>query len=112
MAEENALLSFQHECGVCAHYSYFEGGENATMEETRRRNKWKNDDYDSLESKYMADDASSKKFIVNFKHTLQQKKKELTLVKFGSHLRIEESLKVQDSDKPKSNNFSCQYGEA
>ncbi|GJW37056.1 hypothetical protein Tco_0059976 [Tanacetum coccineum] len=48
---------------------------------------------DSLEAKYMAGDASSKKFL-----------EELTLVELVSHLRIEESLKVQDSDKPKGNN--------
>ncbi|GJW78238.1 hypothetical protein Tco_0139920 [Tanacetum coccineum] len=29
---------------------------------------------------------------------------ELTLVELGSHLRIEESLRVQDSDKPKGKN--------
>nr|GFB10876.1 zinc finger, CCHC-type [Tanacetum cinerariifolium] len=29
---------------------------------------------------------------------------ELTLVELGSHLRIEESLKAQDNDKPKGNN--------
>ncbi|GJY09022.1 hypothetical protein Tco_0377207 [Tanacetum coccineum] len=68
-----------------------EDGENATMEQIRRRNKWENDDYvcrglilngmsdplfdihynvdsskelwDSLEAKYMVDDASSKKFL-------------------------------------------------
>ncbi|GJZ92871.1 hypothetical protein Tco_0664936 [Tanacetum coccineum] len=39
-----------------------------------------------------------------FKHTLKHKKEELTLVELGSHLRIEESHRVQDSDKPKSNN--------
>ncbi|GJS64741.1 hypothetical protein Tco_0679305 [Tanacetum coccineum] len=85
---------------------------------------------DSLEAKYMAEDASSKKFLVSnftnykmtdsrlvsciidklppswkdFKHTLKHKKEELTLVELGSHLRIEESLKAQDSDKPKGNN--------
>ncbi|GKB49624.1 zinc finger, CCHC-type containing protein [Tanacetum coccineum] len=60
--------------------------------------------WDSLEAKYMAKDASSKKFLVSciidklrpswndFKHTLKHKKEELTLVKLGSHLRIEESL--------------------
>ncbi|GKC06242.1 zinc finger, CCHC-type containing protein [Tanacetum coccineum] len=42
----------------------------------------------------------------DFKHTLKHKKEELTLVELGSHLRIEESLKVQDSDKPKSNNVA------
>ncbi|GJS96244.1 hypothetical protein Tco_0803212 [Tanacetum coccineum] len=41
-----------------------------------------------------------------FKHTLKHFKEELTLVELGSHLRIEESLKVQDSDKPKSNNVA------
>ncbi|GJR83150.1 zinc finger, CCHC-type containing protein [Tanacetum coccineum] len=40
----------------------------------------------------------------DFKHTLKHKKDELTLVELGSHLRIEESLKALDSDKPKGNN--------
>nr|GFD08587.1 zinc finger, CCHC-type [Tanacetum cinerariifolium] len=31
-------------------------------------------------------------------------KEELTLLELGSHLRLEESLRVQDSDKPKGNN--------
>nr|GFA57911.1 hypothetical protein [Tanacetum cinerariifolium] len=75
----------------------------------------------------MAEDVLSKKFLVSnfinykmidsrlimeqynelldFKHTLKHKKKKLNLVKLGSHLRIEESLKVQDRDKPKSNNI-------
>ncbi|GKD05842.1 hypothetical protein Tco_1180816, partial [Tanacetum coccineum] len=42
----------------------------------------------------------------DFKHTLKHKKEELTLVELGSHLRIEESLKVQDNDKPKDNNVA------
>ncbi|GKA92358.1 zinc finger, CCHC-type containing protein [Tanacetum coccineum] len=115
--------------------------------------------WDSLEAKYMAEDASSKKFLVSnftnykmtysrpvmeqyneligilgrftqhkmnmdeaiqvsciinklppswkdFKHTLKHKKEELTLVELGSHLLIEESHKVQDSDKPKGNNVT------
>jgi hypothetical protein len=68
-------------------------GEDATMEQMRARSKWENDDYvckglilngmsdslfdiyqnvetsqelwDSLEAKYMAEDASSKKFLVS-----------------------------------------------
>ncbi|GJU83039.1 zinc finger, CCHC-type containing protein [Tanacetum coccineum] len=40
----------------------------------------------------------------DFKHTLKHRKDELTLVELGSHLRIEKSLKVQNSDKPKGNN--------
>nr|GEZ36974.1 hypothetical protein [Tanacetum cinerariifolium] len=85
--------------------------EDATVEAIRIKSKWENDNYickghilncmsdslfdvytnvesakelwDSLESKYMDEDSSSKKF----------------LVQLGSHLRIEESLRVQDSDK-------------
>ncbi|GJV83259.1 hypothetical protein Tco_1523157 [Tanacetum coccineum] len=49
----------------------------------------------SLEAKYMAEDALSKKFL-----------EELTLVELGSHLCIEDSIRVQDNDKPKSNNVA------
>nr|GEX42196.1 zinc finger, CCHC-type [Tanacetum cinerariifolium] len=42
----------------------------------------------------------------DFKHTLKYLKQELTLVELGSHLRIEESLRVQDGHKPKSNNVA------
>ena len=150
------------------------------LEQTRRRNKWDNDDYvcrghilngmsdslfdiyqnaesakelwNNLESKYIAEDASSKKFLVSdfnnykmvdsrpvmeqyneilrilgqfsqhkmnmdeciavssiidklppswkdFKHTLKHQKEELSLVQLGSHIRIEESLRVQEKDK-------------
>ncbi|GKD86382.1 zinc finger, CCHC-type containing protein [Tanacetum coccineum] len=162
-------------------------GDDATVDQIRKRAKWDNDDYvcrglilngmsdslfdiyqnvesskelwDSLEAKYMAEDASSKKFLVSnftnykmtdsrpvleqynellgilgrftqhkmnmdeaiqvsciidklppswkdFKHTLKHLKEELTLVELGSHLRIEESLRMQDSDKPKGNNVA------
>nr|GEU96502.1 zinc finger, CCHC-type [Tanacetum cinerariifolium] len=37
----------------------------------------------------------------DFKHTLKHGKDDLSLVQLGSHLRIEESLRVQDSDKGK-----------
>ncbi|GKB59010.1 hypothetical protein Tco_0915196 [Tanacetum coccineum] len=44
-----------------------EDGEKATMEQIRKRNKWDNDDYVCrgliLNAKYMAEDASSKKFL-------------------------------------------------
>ncbi|XP_024965792.1 uncharacterized protein LOC112505993 [Cynara cardunculus var. scolymus] len=156
--------------------------EDETLEQTRKRNKWENDDYicrghilngmsdalfdiyqniksakelwDSLESKYIAEDASSKKFLVSdfnnykmvdsrpvmeqynelirilgqftlhkmnmdesiavssvidklppswkdFKHTLKHQKEEMSLVQLGSHIRIEESLRVQECDKVK-----------
>ncbi|GJY17369.1 hypothetical protein Tco_0388860 [Tanacetum coccineum] len=106
--------------------------ENPTMEQVRKRVKWDNDDY----AKYMVEDASSKKNLVsnftNYKMTdsrpvLEQNnellgllgrfaqhkmnmdesiQEELTMVELGSHLRIEESLRVQDSDKPKGNNVA------
>ncbi|GJY95156.1 retrotransposon protein, putative, ty1-copia subclass [Tanacetum coccineum] len=72
-----------------------DGGDNLTVEQNVESSK---ELWDSLEAKYMAEGAS------NFKHTLKHKKEELTLVELGSHLRIEESFRVQDSDKPKSNN--------
>ncbi|GKC26231.1 zinc finger, CCHC-type containing protein [Tanacetum coccineum] len=56
--------------------------------------------WDSLESKYMAEDASSKKFL-DFKHTLKHDKDDLSLVQLGSHLRIKESLRAQDCNKGK-----------
>ncbi|GKD95654.1 hypothetical protein Tco_1379551 [Tanacetum coccineum] len=43
-------------------------------------------------------------FLKDFKHTLKHNKEELTLVELGSHLRIMECLRVQDSNKPKGNN--------
>ncbi|GJZ38794.1 zinc finger, CCHC-type containing protein [Tanacetum coccineum] len=58
-------------------------GDDATLEQIMRRNKCENDDY------------VCRGIILN---------EELTLVELGSHLCIEESLRVQDSDKPKGNN--------
>ncbi|GJW56011.1 zinc finger, CCHC-type containing protein [Tanacetum coccineum] len=45
----------------------------------------------------------------DFKHTLKHLKEKLTLVELGSHLRIEESLGMQDSDKQKNNNVAGPY---
>nr|GEX68040.1 putative reverse transcriptase domain-containing protein [Tanacetum cinerariifolium] len=56
-----------------------DGGENPTVEPLKRRAKWDNDDYVC---------------------------RGLILNELGSHLRIEESLRVQDSDKPKGNNVA------
>ncbi|GJZ38288.1 hypothetical protein Tco_0584479 [Tanacetum coccineum] len=136
-----------------------DGGDDATVEQIKKKAKCDNDDYVCRglilnEAKYMAEDASSKKFLVsnfiNYKmtdstpvldqynellgilgrftqhkinmdeaiqvsciidklppswkdlnHTLKHLKEELTLIELGSHLRIEASLRVQDSDKPK-----------
>nr|GEX61561.1 zinc finger, CCHC-type [Tanacetum cinerariifolium] len=98
--------------------------EDVIVEAIRIRVKWENDDYicrghilncmydsffdvyinvesakelwDSLESKYIVEDSLSKKFL-DFKHG----KDDFSLVQLGSHLRIEESLRVQESDKGK-----------
>ncbi|GJX91384.1 hypothetical protein Tco_0344710 [Tanacetum coccineum] len=119
---------------------------------TRKRCKWENDNYichghilngmldalfdvyqnvgpvkelwDQLESKYMAEDSSSKKFLFtqhglnmdesisvssiidklppswkDFKHSLKHNKDELSLVQLGSHFRIEETLQAEESGK-------------
>ncbi|GKC98550.1 hypothetical protein Tco_1168825 [Tanacetum coccineum] len=134
-----------------------DGGDDATVEQNRKRAKWDNDDYvcrglilndmsdslfdiyqnvesskelwDSLEAKYMAEDALSKKFLVsnftNYKMTYsrpvmeqynellgilerftQHKMNMDEVIQLGSHLHIEESLRMQDSDKPKGNNVA------
>nr|GEV27002.1 zinc finger, CCHC-type [Tanacetum cinerariifolium] len=67
-----------------------DGGDNQTVEQVRKRAKWDNDDY----------------VCRDFKHILKHKKGELTLVELVSHQCIEESLKVQDSDKPERNNIA------
>ncbi|GJW12601.1 hypothetical protein Tco_1578428 [Tanacetum coccineum] len=109
---------------------------------TAKRSKWENDDYvcrglilngishtlfdiyqfhgstkelwDSLETKYMAEAASSLKFIisnfnnykmVNSRLVMEQYNKLLRIL--GSHLRIEESLRAQKIDKPRNNNVAA-----
>nr|GEV41192.1 zinc finger, CCHC-type [Tanacetum cinerariifolium] len=70
-----------------------EDGENAIVDQIRRRAKWKNDDY------------VCKVLILNdFKHILKHKKEELTLFELSSHMLIKESVKAHDNDKPKENN--------
>ncbi|GKE11359.1 zinc finger, CCHC-type containing protein [Tanacetum coccineum] len=92
-----------------------DGGDDPTVEQVRKRNK--KELWNSLDSKYMAKFTQHK---INMDEAIQvsciidklppswkdfkDKKKELTLVELGSHLRIEESLRTQDSDKPKGNN--------
>ncbi|GJY43593.1 zinc finger, CCHC-type containing protein [Tanacetum coccineum] len=97
MAEEDAFLVDDVEGGLCV--------DNTDAEIGGRCNSGSNKDkvklWDSLESKYMAEDSSSKKFLKDFKHTLKHGKDDLSLVQLGSHLLIEESLRAQDSDKGK-----------
>ncbi|GKB84177.1 hypothetical protein Tco_0956449 [Tanacetum coccineum] len=43
---EDALLAFQHEYGVCADTPILEdGGDDPTVGQVKKRNKWDNDDY-------------------------------------------------------------------
>ncbi|GKA16568.1 zinc finger, CCHC-type containing protein [Tanacetum coccineum] len=97
--------------------------------------------WDSFEAKYMVEDASSKMFLVsnftNYKmidsrlvlekynellgilgrftqHKMNMDEsiqEELTPVELGSHLRIKESLKVQDNDKSQGNNGAGPYNQ-
>ncbi|GJV95415.1 zinc finger, CCHC-type containing protein [Tanacetum coccineum] len=73
--------------------------EDDTVEAIRRRAKWENNDY-ICKGHILNEDASSKKF-PDFKHTLKHGKDDLSLVQLGSHLRIDESRRAQDSDKSK-----------
>ncbi|GKC10740.1 hypothetical protein Tco_1007522 [Tanacetum coccineum] len=50
-----------------------EDGENANVEQIRKRSKWENDNYDSLEAKYIAENASSKKFLKSLRSKLKKK---------------------------------------
>ncbi|GJW93815.1 hypothetical protein Tco_0173487 [Tanacetum coccineum] len=75
-----------------------EDGENAIVDQIRRRNEWDNDDH-----------VCTGLILKDFKHTLKHNKEELTLVELGSHMRIEESLRAQDSDNPKGNNVAGKF---
>ncbi|GJW45312.1 hypothetical protein Tco_0074111 [Tanacetum coccineum] len=70
-----------------------DGGDDATVEQIRKRANLLYIDKLPLSWK-------------DFKHTLKHLKDELTLVELGNHLRIEESLRVQDNDKPKGYNVA------
>nr|GEU79513.1 hypothetical protein [Tanacetum cinerariifolium] len=88
-----------------------DGGDDATVKQIRKSAKWDNDDY-VCTGLILNDEAIQVSCIIDklspswkdLKHTLKHLKEELTLVELGSHLRIEESLKVQDNDKLKGNN--------
>nr|GEV63252.1 ankyrin repeat-containing domain, PGG domain protein [Tanacetum cinerariifolium] len=126
MAEEDAFLVDDVEGGLCVDYTDAKIVRRCYCGSFKYKGKWENDDYickghklngmsdslfdvyrnvestkklwDSFKSKYMENDASSKKFL-DFKHTLKHGKDDLSLVQLGSHLRIEESLRAQESDK-------------
>nr|GEW89605.1 zinc finger, CCHC-type [Tanacetum cinerariifolium] len=107
-----------------------EDGENATVKQIKKRSKWENHDYvcrvmeqynellgilGRFTQHNMNIDEAIQVFCIidklppywkDFKHTLKRKKEKLTLVELDNHLRIEKSLMVQDSDKPKGNNVA------
>ncbi|GKA02911.1 zinc finger, CCHC-type containing protein [Tanacetum coccineum] len=93
------LLSSMSVVYVLTNLILEDGGDDATVEQIKKRNKT----MEFLVSCIIDKLPPSWK---DFKHTLKHLKEELTLVELGSHLRIEESLRVQDSDKPKSNNVA------
>nr|GEU91946.1 zinc finger, CCHC-type [Tanacetum cinerariifolium] len=88
---------------------------DATVEAIRIRANWENDDYicrgyilnGSLDNTHnMAIIDKLPPSWKDFKHTLKHSKDELSLVQLGSYLRIEESLRSQDSDKGKGKEVS------
>nr|GEY70071.1 zinc finger, CCHC-type [Tanacetum cinerariifolium] len=160
MAEEDAFLVHYVEGGLCIDNTDVgivgrcNSGSNKNKGKVYTNVESANELWDSLESKYMAKDSLSKKFLVSnfnnykivdsrpvmdlynkllrilgqytqhglkmdesisvssiidklppswkdFKHTLKHGKDDLSLVQLGSHLRIEESLRAQESDKGK-----------
>ncbi|GJU36690.1 zinc finger, CCHC-type containing protein [Tanacetum coccineum] len=81
-----------------------DGGENPTVEILGRFTQHNMNMDESIKVSYIIDKLPpSWKY---FKHTLKHLKEELTLIELGSHLRIEESLRAQDNDKPKGNNVA------
>nr|GEU82699.1 zinc finger, CCHC-type [Tanacetum cinerariifolium] len=112
VAEEDALLAFQHECVyVLTTPMPEDGGDNPTVEQVMKRAKWDNDNYVCRglilnEAKYMAEDASSKKFLVsNFinykmsdsKPVLEQYNELIGILgRFTQHkMNMDESIQVQ-----------------
>nr|GEW38076.1 hypothetical protein [Tanacetum cinerariifolium] len=134
--QEALLLSSMSVVYVLTTPIFEDDGDNPMVKQIRKRAKrakWDNDDHDCRD---LILNASKKFFVSNFTNykmtdsrpimeqynellgilgrlftqhkmnmdeTIQE---ELTLVKLGSHLRIEESFRVQDSDKPKGNNVA------
>ncbi|GKB94642.1 hypothetical protein Tco_0980779 [Tanacetum coccineum] len=71
--------------------------DDETLEQTRRRCKWENDDY-ICRGHILNEDASSKKFLFT-QHDLKHNKDELSLVQLRSYFHIEESLRAKESGK-------------
>nr|GEV31184.1 zinc finger, CCHC-type [Tanacetum cinerariifolium] len=94
MAEEDAFLVDDVEGGLCV--------ENTNAIIDGRFNSGSNKDKGKLRNYEIHLNPSKwQRIIQDFKHTLKHGKDDLSLVQLGSHLRIEESLRAQDSDKGK-----------
>ncbi|GJZ81209.1 zinc finger, CCHC-type containing protein [Tanacetum coccineum] len=83
-----------------------DGGDDATVEQINKRAKWDNNDYicRGLILNVMEQYNELIGILRRFQAHLETFEEELTLVELGSHLRIEKSLRMQDSDKLKGNN--------
>nr|GEV49528.1 zinc finger, CCHC-type [Tanacetum cinerariifolium] len=122
----HCLLSSMSVVYVLTTHISDDGGDDPTMKQVRKRAKLVLEQYNELleilgrftQHKMKMDEAIKVSCVIDklphswkdFKHTLKYLKEELTLVELGNHLRIEESLMVQDSDKPKGNNVSGPSG--
>ncbi|GJX49047.1 hypothetical protein Tco_0275892, partial [Tanacetum coccineum] len=112
MTEEDAFFALQHECGVCPDNSYARGwrglifnGMSDFLFDVYQNVETSKELWDTLESKYMAENASSKKFLVsnftNYKMTdskpvLKQYNKLLGILgRFTQHkMNMDESIQV------------------
>nr|GEU93650.1 hypothetical protein [Tanacetum cinerariifolium] len=113
MAEEDALPFDNFKGCICSNYpdARVVGGRYSGSDQMERKNVDSAKElWDSLESKYMAEDAYSKKFLcdrqvasswMDFKHSLKHGKDDLSLVQLASHLCIKEPLRAHESDKVK-----------
>nr|GEU59573.1 hypothetical protein [Tanacetum cinerariifolium] len=97
-----------------------DGGDNPTVEQVMKRDKWDNDDYVCRglilnEAKYMAGDALSKKFLVsNFTNynitvsipVMEQYNELLGILRRFTQHKMNMDEDIQDSDQPKGNNVA------
>nr|GFB47383.1 zinc finger, CCHC-type [Tanacetum cinerariifolium] len=111
MAEEDALYAFQHECGVCADYSHARGwrglilnGMSDSLFDTYQNFETSKELWDTLEAKYMVEDALCKKFLVSNFINYKMIDSRTVLEQYNERLGI--LRRVLDSDKPKGNNVA------
>ncbi|GJZ26423.1 hypothetical protein Tco_0570676 [Tanacetum coccineum] len=96
-----------------------DGGDNSTMEQIKKRAKWDNNDYVCKGFNYLIFSKLlnlEKNYGIPWRPNIRLRMHQVRISLFtqhkmnmdeaiqGSYLRIEESLRAQDSDKPKGNN--------